>query len=80
MSKKTTNGNLQGALGEFVPAASQYIYKMTLQKGIQDCLTDLGSNMSYHINSTIQGICIQNDIMYCINNQCYLYIWNFICK
>lgn len=50
MSKKTTNGNLQGALGEFVPAASQYIYKMTLQKGVQDCLADLGSNMSYHID------------------------------
>lgn len=50
MSKKTTNGNLQGALGEFVPVASQYVYKMTMEKGLEECLADLGANMSYHID------------------------------
>ena len=50
MSKKTTNGNLQGALGEFTPVASQYVYKMVMEKGLEDCLADLSTNMSYHID------------------------------
>lgn len=37
-------------------------------------------NMSYHISSIIQGICTQNDIMYYINNQCYLYVGDYNCK
>lgn len=50
MSKQTTNTSLQGALGEFVPVASQYVYKMMLEKGLNECLDELNSNTSYHID------------------------------
>ena len=49
LTKKTTDTQVTGYLGEYIPAISQYVANMVAEKGVQECLADL-NNGNFNID------------------------------
>lgn len=54
-TKKTTNTQITGYLGEYIPAISQYIFNQAAIKGVEECLAEL-SDANFNIDLIVNRV------------------------